>query len=146
MQIIIGSRAQPSLAYFLIAVFSGIAVAYALVRPSVSEVLPGIAITVALAPPLAAVGVALSFLRWEMVVGSLGLFFLNLIGIIFAALVVFSVLKFFEVRELIEKKIRAEEREMQEEKKEKQKEDIVELEKTVKEAAEVLKEKKNGEK
>ncbi|MFC1613339.1 TIGR00341 family protein [Patescibacteria group bacterium] len=136
------SRGYPSLIYFLIAVFSGAAVAYALVRPCVSEVLPGVAISVSLIPPLAVLGIGISFLEWNIVIGALGLFLLNLMGIIFAALIVFAIFRFYEVKDAIEKKIKAEEKMLKEEKKEKDKEHIEEIAKTVKEATEILKEKK----
>ncbi len=138
------ARAHPGLAYFLIGLFSGAAAAFAMVRPSLSETLPGVAISVSLIPPLSALGIAISFFEWSIAVGALGLFLLNFVGIVFAALFVFAVLRFYEVKDSIEKKIRAEERVMLEEKKEKDKEKIEEIEKTVKEATEFLKEKKNG--
>jgi len=138
------ARAYPSLAYFLIGLFSGGAVAFAMVRPSLSETLPGVAISVSLIPPLSALGIAISFFEWNMAIGALGLFLLNFIGIVFAALFVFAILRFYEVKEAIDKNIRAEERVMLEEKREKDKEKIEEIEKTVKEATEFLKEKKNG--
>ncbi|MDA2922917.1 TIGR00341 family protein [Patescibacteria group bacterium AH-259-L07] len=138
------SRVSSNLAYFLIALFSGAAAAYALSRPSESEVLPGVAITVALIPPLSVLGIAISLFQWEMIVGSLGLFFFNLIGITFSALVVFSILQFHEIKDVIEKKIKAEERVIKAEQKEKEKSHIQELEKTVRQATEVLKEKKKN--
>ncbi len=137
------SRAHPSLAYFLIAMLSGLAVSYALVVPSTSEVLPGVSISVALMPPLATVGIALAFFNWNMAVGALSLFFLNLIGIIFASIIVFSLMNFHEVKDEIEKKIRAEEKEINKEKKEKAVGDFKKLEATVKEATKVLADKKN---
>lgn len=136
------SRAHANLAYFLIAMFSGVAVAYSLARPSVSEVLPGVAVTVALLPPLATIGIAISFCQWSVAVGALGLFALNLLGIIFAALVVFSVLNFYEVKQRLETKIKAEEKVAEKAKKEADKEKIVQIEKTVKEMAEIIKETK----
>jgi uncharacterized hydrophobic protein (TIGR00271 family) len=132
------ARAHPSLAYFLIAMLSGLAVSYALVAPSTSEVLPGVAISVALMPPLATIGIALAFFNWEMAVGALGLFFLNLVGIIFASIIVFSIMNFHDVKEEIEKKLRAEEKELNKEKKEKEAGDFKKLEATVKEAAKVI--------
>lgn len=138
------SRVLPNLAYFLIALFSGAAAAYALARPSAAEILPGVAITVALIPPLSVLGIAISLFQWEMIIGSLGLFFFNLIGIIFSALAVFSILQFYEIKELIEKKIKAEEKIIKAEQREIEKNHIQELEKTVKQAAEILKEKKKN--
>ncbi len=136
------SRVYPSLAYLVIAIVSGAAVTYALVRPALSEILPGIAISVALIPPLAAVGISISFLEKDMIVGSLELFLVNLIGIIFAAVSVFSLMKIYEVREVIERKIRGEEKVVQKEKKEQDKENLAKIEKTVLEVKEMLDEKK----
>jgi len=138
------SRIHPGITYFIIALFSGGAVAYALVRPSLSEILPGVAISVSLIPPLSALGITVSSSEWHMSVGALELFILNLIGIVFAAVLVFSVLKFYEVKDSIEKRIRAEERVIKEEEKEEEKEKIGEIEKKIKEMSKVIEEKKNN--
>lgn len=140
----IASRTYPSLAYLLIAIVSGAAVAYALVRPAVSEILPGIAISVALIPPLATVGISMYFLDWQMIVGSFELFVVNLVGIIFAAISVFSLMKIYEVRDVIDRKIRGEEKVVQKEKKEHDKEHLEKLERTVLEIQEVLNEKRGS--
>jgi len=136
------SRAHPSLAYFLIALFSGLAASYAMARPNLSEKLSGVAISVALIPPLSALGIAFSFFDIRVIVGALGLFALNLIGIIFAALVVFSIFRFYEIKESMDKKIRAEEKKISKEEREKNKEKIEEIERQVKEATKLLKENK----
>lgn len=133
------SRTGPSLTYFLIALFSGFAVSYATIRPSLSEVLPGVAISVALIPPLAVHGIAISMFDWEMMIGSLGMFLLNLFGIVFASLVVYAVLRLYEVKDEIKKKMQAEEKVMQEEQKEREQEKIEEVEKKVKEVITILK-------
>ena len=88
------------------------------------------------------IGIAISFWQWSIAVGALGLFALNLLGIIFAALVVFSVLNFYEVKQRVETKIKAEEKVAEKAKKEADKEKIVQIEKTVKEMAEIIKETK----
>lgn len=116
------SKIYPSLAYFLIAFVSGGAMAYALARPGLSEILPGVAISVSLIPPLTVIGIAFSVFKWQMMTNALELFFLNLLGIIFASLIVFALLKFYEVREAIEKQIKKEEKVI-EEAKEEQEED-----------------------
>lgn len=102
----------------------------------------GVAISVSLLPPLAVAGIALAFINWPLAIGAFSLFVLNLLGIIFAALVVFAVFRFYEVREKIDKKIRAEERIIKDERKEKEIEKIEEIERAVKEAAELIKETK----
>lgn len=138
------SRAYPNLYYLLIAIFSGVAVAYAIVKPQMSETLPGVAITVALIPPLAAIGVALSFLDWNIAIGALGLFALNLVGIIFAAMVVFALLNFYEVKKSIKDKIKAEEAQIAKVQKENQEQKLDELVKKVDEAKILIESKKRG--
>lgn len=136
------SRTSPSLAYLLIALVSGAAVAYALVRPAISEILPGIAIAVALIPPLATVGISLSFLEKDLVIGSFELFLVNLVGIIFASISVFSFVKIYEVKEVIDRKLRGEEKIVQLAKKEHDLENLENIEKTMKEMKLLLDEKK----
>ncbi|MCK4968345.1 MAG: TIGR00341 family protein, partial [Candidatus Aenigmarchaeota archaeon] len=104
------TRTRPSMIYFFIAFVSGIAASYALSKPKLSEVLPGVAIAVSVLPPLAVCGIALAFFEWSMAVGAFSLFFLNIIGIIFASIIVFSLLGFYEKRRQIDRKIEIEER------------------------------------
>ena len=138
------SRTSPSLAYLLIAMVSGAAVAYALVRPALSEILPGIAIAVALIPPLATVGISISFLEKDMVIGSFELFLVNLVGIVFAAVSVFSFMRIYEAKDVIERKLRGEEKIVQKFQKEHDMEKIEQIEKTVLEVKEMLNEKKKN--
>lgn len=133
------SRTGPDISYFLIALLSGVAMAYAMARPNLSAVLPGVAINVALVPPLAAVGITFSSLQWPLMFKSLELFALNLIGIIFAALMVFALMSFYETRELINQKLKAEEKTVQKEQAQKEKNDIKEIKETVKKAEDLLK-------
>lgn len=117
----IASRTQPSLPYAIIAVSAGLAATFALVKPQLKETLPGIAISVALAPPLAVVGIGIAKLSITIVTGALLLFLVNAIGIIFASMFTFSLMNFYlnkgEAKETIDKedkkaeaeKLRAEE-------------------------------------
>ena len=82
-------RAAPSILDLMVAVVSGFAGAYALCRSDVSSSLPGVAIAVALVPPLATVGLFMSMLDWDNAAGALLLFLTNLIAITFASAVVF---------------------------------------------------------
>ena len=50
----------------LIAIVSGIAGAYATARESVSKSIAGVAIAVALVPPLSVVGIGLGWGNWSM--------------------------------------------------------------------------------
>lgn len=83
-------RTSPTILDLVVALISGIAAAYALCRKNVSNSLPGVAIAVALVPPLATVGVCLSIGFWGMAVGALKLFLSNMVAIIFASALVFA--------------------------------------------------------
>ena len=78
----------------LVATVSGVAAAYALCRTSVSAALPGVAIAVALVPPLATVGLFLGIRDPALAYGALLLFLTNLAGITVASGVVFTLFGF----------------------------------------------------
>lgn len=111
----ITSRAQPSLPYLMVAIIAGFAGSFALVKPQLSETLPGIAISVALIPPLAVVGIGIARFNWAIVSGSLLLFLVNAIGVMFASMITFSLMNFYvkkrEAQETVDKEDRRVERE-----------------------------------
>ena len=86
------ARTQPSLIDLMIALASGTAGAYAIARKEVGEALPGVAVAVALMPPLASAGLGVAFREGAIVGGALLLFTTNLIAIVFAGGVVFLLL------------------------------------------------------
>lgn len=88
------SRTQPTLFDLAVALVSGAAGAYALCREDVSASLPGVAIAVALVPPLATVGIGLAFGSLAISGGALLLFTTNLIGISAAGVIVFLIFGF----------------------------------------------------
>lgn len=102
------SRATSSLAYFLVAIAAGIAAAFAFARPKLSEAIPGIAVTVALLPPLVVSFLGLPLRDFTIFVQSLGLFALNFLGIVLASLVIFSLMGFYRQREQAVKKLEKE--------------------------------------
>ena len=83
-------RTNPSTLDLVVALISGIAAAYALCRKNVSNSLPGVAIAVALVPPLATVGVCLSIGFWGLAFGAFKLFVSNMVAIVFASALVFA--------------------------------------------------------
>ncbi|NOQ47107.1 MAG: TIGR00341 family protein [Desulfobulbaceae bacterium] len=83
-------RTNPSTLDLVVALVSGIAAAYALCRKNVSNSLPGVAIAVALVPPLSTVGVCLSIGFWGLAWGALKLFLSNMVAIVFASALVFA--------------------------------------------------------
>ncbi len=88
------ARTAPSLLDLGVAIFSGLAGAYALSRKDMSSSLPGVAIAAALVPPLATVGIGVAWLRWDVAGGAMLLFFTNLIAIIAASGLIFFLLGF----------------------------------------------------
>lgn len=92
-----------SLMYAVVAAIAGFAAAFAMTKPHLNESLPGVAIAVALVPPLAFAGVALSSFDWPVFSNALLLFLVNVIGIMFSAMIVFSLLRFS-----VKKKVTAE--------------------------------------
>ncbi|HEY80443.1 MAG TPA: TIGR00341 family protein [Anaerolineae bacterium] len=76
------ARSEPNLLDLGVALAAGAAGAYALTRKHVSSSLPGVAIAVALIPPLSTTGMALALRSWETALGAGLLFLTNLVGIV----------------------------------------------------------------
>jgi uncharacterized hydrophobic protein (TIGR00271 family) len=85
------SRTSPTLIDMMIAVAAGAAGAYATIDRRVSSSITGVAIAVALVPPLGVVGVALRETAYSDAGGAFLLFLTNLVGIILMASVVFLI-------------------------------------------------------
>ena len=88
------ARVRPNLLDLGIAVGSGIAGAYASAKEEVAKTLAGVAIAVALVPPLAVSGIGLGWLDWNIFTGALLLLFTNLAGMVLAAATTFLFLGF----------------------------------------------------
>jgi uncharacterized hydrophobic protein (TIGR00271 family) len=88
------SRMSPTLLDLLIAVISGMAGAYAHAKEEIAKSLAGVAIAVALVPPLSVAGIGLGWGDWAMARGALLLLTTNLVGIALAASATFLVLGF----------------------------------------------------
>lgn len=88
----ISGRLHPNLLDLGVAVFSGVAGAYAHARESIMKSMPGVAIAVALVPPLCVVGIGIGWWEWEVMSGAALLFLTNLVGIALAAAITFLVL------------------------------------------------------
>ena len=91
--------------YLLIALFAGVAAAFAYINPKISEALPGVAVAVSIMPPLAVFGVGIGQGQLLLIKESLITLLLNFIGIILGSLVIFSLTKFYRVRQIAEKEI-----------------------------------------
>jgi uncharacterized hydrophobic protein (TIGR00271 family) len=107
---------EPSIVYAAIALVSGIAASYAMIKPQLNAALPGVAISVALIPPLAATGIGLAQLNPSVTANSFLLFLINAICIVFASLMVFSLMNLYIKRSLIKKVVRKEDKKLEVEK------------------------------
>lgn len=85
----IAARISPTLLDLGVAVVSGIAGAYAHARAEVAKSLAGVAIAVALVPPLAVAGIGLGWADLTVFWGAFLLYLTNLVGIILAAVLTF---------------------------------------------------------
>ncbi|MCB1264040.1 MAG: DUF389 domain-containing protein [Mycobacterium sp.] len=83
------ARCSPDIRDLLVALGAGAAGAFATVHKKISVALPGVAVAVAVVPPLAAVGVLLGRGQPELARGAALLFVTNLVGIVLMAAVVF---------------------------------------------------------
>lgn len=92
------ARTNPNLVDLGIAVISGIAGAYAHAREEVAKTLAGVAIAVALVPPLAVAGIGFGWMDWQIFSGALLLLFTNLAGMVLAGTITFMVLGFSPFR------------------------------------------------
>jgi len=91
--------------YFIVAFSSGIAATLAWSRKELSDVLPGIAISVSLVPPLALIGIFLSITESGLLDLYIWVFFLNLVGMVSGSFIIYSLLKFYQARGELEKNI-----------------------------------------
>ena len=88
------SRTQPNLFDLIIALTAGGAGAYATGKAKMFLSLPGVAIAVALMPPLAVTGIGLYLQNHYIFLGSFLLFLTNLVGINLGAIVIFLMFGF----------------------------------------------------
>jgi len=115
------AKLVPNLPYLYIALAAGIAASLAIVRTDLSEFLPGTIIAVALLPPLCSIGIGLRMFSWEIIVNSFGLFLINFIGIILAAVVIFSLMGFSLQKKTADKAINEEKKILDQDKEEEKK-------------------------
>lgn len=94
------ARTAPDARDLVVALAAGIAGSYATARPDVSSSLPGVAIAVALVPPLAVVGITMRADRAELAWGALLLYGTNLAAIVTVSTIVFVAAGFVPGRRL----------------------------------------------
>lgn len=111
------ARTEPHFLHLLVAVVAGAAVAYMLARPEWNDSLPGVAIAVALVPPLATVGVGIAAWNPSIISGAAVILLLNLFGIIATAMFIFQLMNLSEKENIAESTIKQEDKKIAEENK-----------------------------
>ncbi|HIQ28058.1 MAG TPA: TIGR00341 family protein, partial [Sulfurovum sp.] len=86
------SRLSPTILDLFVAVASGAAAAYAKSNEKILGSLAGVAIAVALVPPIAVAGIGLGWADWSMFSTAFLLFMTNLVGIVLAAALTFAMM------------------------------------------------------
>ncbi|MBT8348592.1 MAG: TIGR00341 family protein [Sulfurovum sp.] len=87
-------RLSPTILDLFVAIVSGTAAAYAKSNEKILGSLAGVAIAVALVPPIAVAGIGLGWADWHMFASAFLLFVTNLVGIVLAAAFTFVLLGF----------------------------------------------------
>lgn len=82
------ARTEPSLLDLGVAIAAGLAAGYVITHPQANASLPGVAIAVALVPPLATVGITWQLGASEQAEGALLLYATNLVAIVLSAIIV----------------------------------------------------------
>ena len=95
------ARTSPNLLDLGIALAAGVAGAYSETRRHAADALTGVAVAVALVPPLAVVGITLQMTEWQLAVGALLLFLANVIGIVISAAFTFLATGFVPGRSMV---------------------------------------------
>ena len=102
------ARTSPSHLDLLVAIVAGAAGAYMLAKPEWGDALPGVAIAVALIPPLASVGIGVAAIDPIIIKGASMILLLNLFGIIAVAVVIFLLMNLGEKESIAESTIKQE--------------------------------------
>ena len=104
---------QPSWYIFIVAVVAGLAASFTWAKPNLNNALPGIAITVTLIPPLVAMGLSIASVDLEILRNVFYTLCLNVLGIILASIVVFSLMEFYKAKRKLISEVKEEAKEMQ---------------------------------
>jgi len=93
-----------------VALAAGAAAAFAACYDSVKEAVTGIAISVALLPPLVTIGIGIGGTDWQLMIDAATLFGINLLGIIVITFIIFQLLGFRNYRRTLESAVKREEK------------------------------------
>ena len=105
MPILFENSMRTAALYFMVALGAGIAAGFAWTRKDVVDALPGVAIAVALVPPVTMVGIGLFLFNFELVRFYLFAFLFNIFGVIVGGLIVFSLLDFYKTKNKVHKEV-----------------------------------------
>jgi len=100
------TRINPNMLYFGVALASGVAAAFAFAKEEFSERVVGVAVAIALLPPLSVMGVGIAFLNLKVLAGALSLFLVNFFGIFLGSLIVFSLLRFYPAKVIVQEELK----------------------------------------
>jgi uncharacterized hydrophobic protein (TIGR00271 family) len=100
------SRSSPTVGDLIIAVAAGAAGAYALSRREMSSSLPGVAVAIALVPPLSVIGITAHARDWEQMRGTTLLFLTNFVAIVVVGGIVFVLTGIAPIKRLAENQLR----------------------------------------
>ena len=89
----ITGRVAPTLIDLVAATATGLAGSLAIARRDIGDILPGVAIAISLVPPLAVVGITAADGAWDDALGALLLFTTNVLAIIVAGSLLYSLLE-----------------------------------------------------
>ncbi len=91
-------RLSPTILDLFVAIVSGVAAAYAKSNEKIVGSLAGVAIAVALVPPIAVAGIGLGWGTWHIFSSAFLLFLTNLVGIVLAAALTFMLLGYSPIK------------------------------------------------
>ncbi len=89
----VAGRVSPTIVDLVAAATTGLAGAFAVGRGDIGDILPGAAIAISPVPPLAVVGITAVAGDWDGALGALILFLANVLAIVVAGVVLFSVMR-----------------------------------------------------
>ncbi len=91
-------RVSVGLSTILVALVAGFGASLSVVRSELAKFMSGVAIAVALIPPISVSAIGISILNFRIFYNAFASFVINLIGIILAALVVFSLVRLSDAK------------------------------------------------
>lgn len=98
------------LEYFIIAFVSGLAASVALMKPNVNESIPGVAISVALIPPLSILGIGIALMQSYIILPAINIFLINILGITVASFFTFLTMKLYCYKKKIQQAVKNDEK------------------------------------